>query len=59
MKRLLPATLLAALLASPAYAMIAFLVSEWTSRGETFCKYDNGTVLNIGLALSCPLSINY
>ena len=56
MKRLFAALAVAAALASPAYAMIAFLVAEWIERGDQMCKYDNGTVLNVGLRL-CPLSI--
>ena len=33
-----------------------FLVSQWVENGNRFCKYDNGTVLNVGINL-CALSI--
>ena len=42
--------------ASPAYAMTYFLVAQWYEGGSHFCKYSNGTVLNVGIKL-CPLSI--
>lgn len=42
---------------SPAYALSSFLVSEWISDGDQFCKYDNGTVLNVGFRV-CPLRIS-
>lgn len=48
--------ILALTAASPAYALTHFLVSEWTQNGDQFCKYDNGTILNVG-ARVCPLSI--
>lgn len=32
------------------------LVSQWFEGGNTFCKYDNGTILNVG-ARTCPMSI--
>lgn len=34
----------------------SFLVSQWFEKGNQMCKYDNGTVLNVG-AKTCPLSI--
>lgn len=43
-------------LSSPAYAMKHFLVAQWFENGGQMCKYDNGTVLNVG-ARVCPLSI--
>lgn len=43
-------------IAAPAHAMTYFLVSQWISSGNTFCRYGNGTVLNIGVGV-CPLSI--
>lgn len=46
----------AVLSASPAYAMTHFLVSQWFQNGNQMCRYDNGTVLNVGVRL-CPLSI--
>jgi hypothetical protein len=36
--------------------LTAFLVSQWFEGGSHFCRYDNGTVLNVGVRL-CPLSI--
>jgi hypothetical protein len=37
--------------------LIHFLVSQWMSKsGEQMCKYDNGTILNVGINI-CPLSI--
>jgi hypothetical protein len=45
------------LLALPAQAqLLSFLVSQWIENGNQMCKYDNGTVLNVG-ARVCPLSI--
>lgn len=40
-----------------AYALMHFLVEEWDANGDHFCKYDNGTVLNVGYKI-CPLNIN-
>lgn len=47
-----------ALIAStaPAYAMTWFLTSQWMDGGQRFCRYGNGTILNVGVNL-CPLSI--
>ena len=42
--------------AAPAHAMTYFLVAQWYERGDHFCRYSNGTVLNVGIRL-CPLSI--
>lgn len=42
--------------ASSAFAITHFLVGQWYEGGNHFCKYDNGTVLNVGASL-CPLSI--
>lgn len=36
--------------------MTYFLVAQWHENGNQFCKYQNGTVLNVGINL-CPLSI--
>lgn len=54
MKRLLAVALLVAF--GSAHAMTYFLVAQWYKNGDTFCKYGNGTVLNVGINL-CPLSI--
>ena len=43
-------------LSAPAYAMTYFLVSQWYEGGNNFCKYSNGTILNVSYKL-CPLSI--
>ena len=57
MKKLIIAIVLAAT-ATPALAqgMTYFLVSQWYDRGNHFCQYQNGTVLNVGANI-CPLSI--
>lgn len=58
MKKLVIAAMLAAT-AAPAmaqYGMTYFLVGQWTERGNRFCRYQNGTVLNVGVNI-CPLSI--
>jgi len=46
------------LLAAPiaAHAMTYFLEEQWVKNGQRFCKYGNGTVLNVGMSL-CPMSI--
>jgi hypothetical protein len=57
MKKLVIAAALAASVApSVAYAMTYFLTDQWYDRGSHFCRYSNGTVLNVGIKL-CPLSI--
>ncbi len=58
MKKLVIAGMLAAT-AVPAvaqYGMTYYLVGQWMERGNRFCRYGNGTVLNVGVSL-CPLSI--
>jgi len=35
-----------------------YVKSTKNSSGETLCHYDNGSVINIGLMLMCPLSID-
>lgn len=57
MKKLVIAAVLAAT-AAPAMAqnMTYFLTSQWYDRGSLFCRYQNGTVLNVGAGI-CPLSI--
>ncbi|MFA7585599.1 MAG: hypothetical protein WCY11_05290 [Novosphingobium sp.] len=56
MKNLLAA--LALTLATPtiAYAMTYYLQSQWTEGANRFCRYTNGTVMNVGYRL-CPMSI--
>lgn len=41
----------------PAYAMDYYLSGQWFEGGSHFCRYSNGTVLNVGVSL-CPLSIH-
>jgi hypothetical protein len=36
--------------------MTYFLTAQWVDRGNRFCRYQNGTVMNVGINL-CPLSI--
>lgn len=58
MRKTLAASALAitALAATPAYAMTYFLTAQWYAGGSHFCRYGNGTVLNVGVQV-CPLSI--
>lgn len=57
MKRLTATLLLAGLCVGAANAqMMSFLVAQWFEGGNQMCRYDNGTVLNVG-ARVCPLSI--
>ncbi|MFL6856329.1 MAG: hypothetical protein ACJ8EB_00310 [Allosphingosinicella sp.] len=56
MKQVLLAALFAATVASPAYAMTYYLQAQWLDGGNRFCRYSNGTVLNVGYRI-CPLSI--
>jgi hypothetical protein len=35
-----------------------FVKSTKNSSGHTLCHYDNGSVINIGLKIICPMSIN-
>ncbi len=56
MKKLIIAAAIAAGLATPAYAVTSYLVAEWFANGNHFCRYDNGTVLNVGYRV-CPLKI--
>ena len=37
--------------------MMYQLVAQWVENGNRFCKYSNGTVLNVGISL-CELSIS-
>lgn len=57
MKKLVIAAALAATTTPAlAYGMTYFLTAQWTERGNRFCRYGNGTVLNVGVNI-CPLSI--
>ena len=42
--------------ASQAQVVRSFLTSQWFENGSQMCRYDNGTVLNVGMRI-CPLSI--
>lgn len=55
-KLIIAAALVAAVAPTAAYAMTYFLTSQWFDRGSLFCRYQNGTVLNVGAGI-CPLSI--
>jgi len=52
----LAAIILAATPAAAQYQMTYYLVAQWFENGSHFCRYGNGTVLNVG-ARVCPLSI--
>ena len=58
MKKFTPAIIAAmlAIASTSAHAMTYYLVSQWWENGNQMCKYDNGTVLNMGVKV-CPLSI--
>ena len=44
------------MLAGSAWSMTYYLRDQWMDGGKRFCRYSNGTVLNVGVSL-CPLSI--
>lgn len=55
MKKIAVAAMLA--FAAVAHAQVlTFLVTQWHEGGNQMCRYDNGTVLNVGIKL-CPLSL--
>ena len=56
MKNKIKLTLLLLCFSASAFAMPHFLVGDYYANGDHFCKYDNGTVLNVGINI-CPLSI--
>lgn len=56
MKKRIAILCLALAFAVPAFAMKYFLQSQWYDHGDHFCRYSNGTVLNMGYRI-CPLSI--
>jgi hypothetical protein len=57
MKKIIIAAVLA-LTATPvaAQGMTYFLTAQWIENGNRFCRYSNGTVLNVGYSI-CPMSI--
>lgn len=56
MKKLIIAAVITVTAATPALALASYLVAEWYANGNHFCRYDNGTVLNVGYRI-CPLKI--
>jgi hypothetical protein len=58
MKKLIIAASMALTATSAAaqYQMTHYLVAQWYENGNQMCRYDNGTVLNMGYRI-CPLSI--
>ncbi len=56
MKPLILAAVIAATFATPAHALRHYLVAQWSENGNNFCRYANGTVLNVRYRI-CPLSI--
>jgi hypothetical protein len=57
MKPIILAVAIAAALADNANAQSrAYLIGQWYENGSQMCRYDNGTVLNVGYRI-CPLSI--
>lgn len=56
LKLAIPLALAAMSVSQPAYAMTYYLTGQWTEGGNRFCKYGNGTILNVGYRV-CPLSI--
>jgi hypothetical protein len=57
MKKIIIAAVLA-LTATPVVAqgMTFYLTAQWLDNGNRFCRYSNGTVLNVGFSV-CPMSI--
>jgi hypothetical protein len=57
MKKIVIAAALA-LTATPVVAqqMTYYLTAQWVEGVNRFCRYGNGTVLNVGVQI-CPLSI--
>ena len=56
MKKLLAAMALTAFVSLSQAQFMHQLVEQWVENGSRFCKYSNGTVLNVGISL-CQLSI--
>lgn len=38
------------------YSMTYYLTAQWTERGNRFCRYSNGSILNVGYSF-CPYTI--
>ena len=43
-------------LSAEPYKMTFYLTAHWLENGQQFCKYSNGTILNVGYNY-CPWSI--
>lgn len=56
MKKLFAAAAIAACASAFAWGPVSFLVAQWVQNGQQMCKYDNGTILNIGVGV-CPMQI--
>ena len=58
MRKIIYTAIAATMLATsaPAHAMTYYLVAQWIDTQGRFCRYGNGTILNVGFRL-CPLSI--
>lgn len=56
MKKIKLLVIAAAMASTPAYAMTYYLTAQWYEGGNNYCRYSNGTVLNMG-ARMCPLRI--
>jgi len=54
MKALIATLILAA--SASAIAATAYLTDQWMKGANNYCKYSNGTVLNMGYK-PCPISI--
>ena len=56
MKNIIAAIFAVAVMSGVHAQMTYFLVAQWVENGSRYCKYSNGTVLNVGISL-CELSI--
>ena len=56
MRKLILGLVASIAVSAPAHAATAYLVSSWFENGNQMCRYDNGTVLNVG-SRTCPTSI--
>lgn len=56
MKKLLVSMALITVVSVSQAQIMYQLVAQWIEKGNRFCKYSNGTVLNVGISL-CELSI--
>lgn len=56
MKTMIAAVALASACLSAQAQTHSYLVEQWFQGGANMCRYDNGTVLNVGSRV-CPLKI--